>query len=82
MTPEEKKEYNRIQTAKTRAKKKALGIPTNDPEVLFKANKKYREKNPIKKISVSLEVFEAFDKKKKELELTSDKLLDYLLKNI
>jgi DNA helicase IV len=60
-TKEQIKEYNRLKAQESRAKKKALGIPANDPEVTKKASKNYRDKNKGDIVSI------IFDKETKEL---------------
>ena len=87
MTPEEKKEYNRIKQAETRAKKKALGITPNNLEIAKKANKKLRDKKKELGISdstifVSKETLELFNEKKQELNLTGDRFVRFLLEKI
>jgi translation initiation factor 2 beta subunit (eIF-2beta)/eIF-5 len=77
-TPEEKKEYYRIKTQESRARKKALGLPLNNPESNLKAQKKYQQKKPQLNITIKAEILENFDKKAQSMNMTSEQLFNQM----
>jgi len=75
-TPSEKREYYRIKTAESRARKKALGLPLNNPEKKAIADKKYNSKKPKLQININPEILEKFDEKAKNLNMTREQLFN------
>lgn len=75
-TPEEKKEYYRIKAQESRARKKALGLPLNNPEKKAIADKKYNSKKPKLQININPEILEKFDKKAQSMNMTREQLFN------
>lgn len=75
-TPSEKKEYNRLKAKESRERKKALGLPLNNPEVQKKAIEKFKSKKPRLDIHINHEILEKFDKKAKSLNMTREQLFN------
>ena len=69
-TKEQIKEYNRLKAQESRAKKKALGLPVNDPEINSKAQSRFLEGKKSLKFAVSNQEFETFENKCNQLNIS------------
>ena len=69
-TKEQIKEYNRLKAQESRAKKKALGLPVNNPDTNNKAQNRFLEGKKSLKFTISDKEFQLFENKCNQLNIS------------